>query len=225
MKINADINRKHRLIIVVLAAALLGVGIGYGLRGDGSGTRQAISPGLAVATVPEETGRLTEPASAGGQYLYACPMACIDPMEKPGQCPVCGMDLVGVLASEHQHEEGASVIRLSEESVRAAGIRVAPVEEKFVTAEVRLFGKIEYDPVEQYMITAFAPGVIDRIYVKRAGQSVRTGDPLFDMHSSELFFLEQELFEVLKKFPDSVDYRPGPRIAIPAPDAPGLPDR
>lgn len=208
MKINADIHRKHRLIIVVLAAALLGVGIGYGLRGEGSGSRQAISPGLAVATVSEETGRLTEPAPAGEKWLYACPMACIDPMEKPGQCPVCGMDLVGVLASEHRHEEGASVIRLSEESIRAAGIRVAPVEEKFVTAEIRLFGKIEYDPVEQYKVTAFAPGVVDRIYVKRAGQTVRAGDPLFDIHSSELFFLEQELFEVLKNFPDAVDYRP-----------------
>ena len=208
MKINADILRKHKLVAAVIVAALLGVGIGYGLRGESPGTRQAMSPGLAVATVSEETARLTAPAPSGEKYLYACPMACIPPMQKPGQCPVCGMDLVGVLASEHRHEEGASVIRLSEESVRAAGIRVAPVEEKFVTAEIRLFGKIEYDPVEQYKVTAFAPGVIDRIYVKRAGQTVRAGDPLFDIHSSELFFLEQELFEVLKQFPDAVDYRP-----------------
>ena len=57
-------------------------------------------------------------------------------------------------------------------------------------------------------MTAFAPGIIDRIYVKRAGQTVRAGDPLFDMHSSELFVLEQDLFEELKHFPDPVDYRP-----------------
>jgi Cu(I)/Ag(I) efflux system membrane fusion protein len=43
--------------------------------------------------------------------------------------------------------------------------------------------------------------VVDNIYVKRAGQVVRKGDPLFDLHSSELFFLEQELFETIEKFP------------------------
>jgi Cu(I)/Ag(I) efflux system membrane fusion protein len=142
------------------------------------------------------------------EMIYVCPMNCVPPMEKPGNCPVCGMELVAVSAEEHRHEEGPPRIALSDEKVRAAGIRVAPVERKLVTKEIRLFGKIEYDPVEQFKVTAFAPGIIDRIYVKRAGQTVRKGDPLFDMHSSELFVLEQELFEVLKEFPDAVDYRP-----------------
>ena len=91
------------------------------------------------------------------------------------------------------------MVSISPHKIRTAGIQVAPAERRFVTKEIRLFGKIEYDPVEQYKVTAFAPGVIDKIYVKRAGQQVRKGDPLFDMHSSELFFLEQEFFETLKK--------------------------
>jgi Cu(I)/Ag(I) efflux system membrane fusion protein len=116
------------------------------------------------------------------------------------------MDLMAVFSQGH---EGSPFrVELSRETIRAAGIQVAPVEQEFVTAEIRLFGKIEYDPVEQYKVTAFAPGIIDRIYVKRAGQTVRRGDPLFDMHSSELYFLEQELFEILKQFPDALDYRP-----------------
>jgi membrane fusion protein, copper/silver efflux system len=100
------------------------------------------------------------------------------------------------------------VIRFLPEAEKTAGIQVAPAERKMVDAEIRLFGKIEYDPVEQYKVTAFAPGIIDRIYIKRAGQTVRRGTPLFDIHSSELFFLEQELFELLKLFPDTFDYRP-----------------
>ena len=57
-----------------------------------------------------------------------------------------------------------------------------------MTAEIRLFGKIEYDPAYQYKVTAFAPGVIDEIYVKRAGQTVKTGDALFDLYSIRALF-------------------------------------
>ncbi len=83
------------------------------------------------------------------------------------------------------------------------------MERKVVTAEIRLFGKIEYDPANLYKVTAFGPGVIDEIYVKRAGQTVKRGDALFDLYSTELYFLEQELFEALAKLPGFLDSRPG----------------
>ena len=202
-------NKKY--LVVVLVALILGVGVGFGLNDGGTGDKKpaAGAPTAEEAsTGSDSTPSPFEPASSVDERIYVCPMNCVPPMEIPGDCPVCGMALVAASAQEHRHESGPARIRFPEETIRRAGILTAPVEEKFVTTEVRLFGKIEYDPVEQYMITAFAPGIIDRIYVKRAGQSVRTGDPLFDIHSSELFFLEQELFEVLKLFPDSLDYRP-----------------
>jgi len=168
----------------------------------------------------DETGRsLTTPVAISGvadngvisgdeDANYICPMMCVPPGTQPGKCPVCGMDLVKAANHSHGADDPASAVQLADAQIVAAGIRVAPVERKFVSAEIRLFGKIEYDPVEQYKVTAFAPGVIDRIYVKRAGQTVRAGDPLFDINSAELFFLEQELFDVLKVFPDTLDYRP-----------------
>jgi membrane fusion protein, copper/silver efflux system len=151
-------------------------------------------------------GGLTE---AAGQKKYVCPMNCVPPMEKPGRCPVCGMDLMAMGDGTTSYAEKASRIALSPTAVYAAGIQVAPVEEKFVSAEVRLFGRIEYDPIDQYQVSAFAPGVIDNVFVKRAGQEVRRGDPLFELHSAELFFLEQELFALLSKLPYETDLRPG----------------
>lgn len=181
------------------------------MRGDGSVSRklEAHEHG-ALETAGYRGVNPPAPDRIGSseQMAYACPMNCVSPMTKPGKCPVCGMDLMPVATEAYLHAQGVPRVTLSPKAVEAAGIQVAPVERKLVTAEIRLFGKIEYDPVEQYKVTAFAPGFIDRIYVKRAGQMVRVGDPLFDMHSSELFFLEQDLFEVLKEFPDPVDYRP-----------------
>jgi len=63
--------------------------------------------------------------------------------------------------------------------MKLAQIQVAPVERKSVSAEIGLFGQIDYDPAHMTNITAFMPGVIDRVYVRRAGQFVRWGDPLF----------------------------------------------
>jgi Cu(I)/Ag(I) efflux system membrane fusion protein len=154
-----------------------------------------------------ETGvKPTEPAAP---KKYACPMNCVAPAEKPGRCPVCGMDLVAIGDGALSFAEQAARIALSNAAVQAAGIQVAPVEEKFVSTEIRLFGWIEYDPVEQYQVSAFAPGVIDNVYVKRAGQAVRRGDPLFELHSAELFYLEQELFALLAKLPYEIELRPG----------------
>lgn len=149
---------------------------------------------------PDSTaGGSTTPSSA---KLYICPMMCVPPMHKPGKCPVCGMDLTPSDAhAESGHVEKAPVLKLTPAETQMARIQTAAVERKFVMAEVRLFGKIEYDPVEQFKVTAYAPGVIDRVYVLRAGQTVRVGDPLFDIHSPELFFLEQDLVEVLKDLP------------------------
>lgn len=190
-----------RYFQVAILALLIGIGVGYGFRSGEKGTEKA-------ELHRHSAGSLLQSEMDEQTILYICPMNCVPPMEKSGMCPVCGMELMPEVTMDIADRPAANVIQFSPDAELAAGIQIAPVERKLVDVEVRLFGKIEYDPVEQYKVTAFAPGIIDRIYVKRAGQTVRRGTPLFDIHSSELFFLEQELFELLKLFPDTMDYRP-----------------
>ncbi len=207
--INYLISKKS--VTVVLVALIAGIAIGYGLKTGDSGDMPSVDQKRAMAAVPDQSRPAppdAAPAVAEDDRMYICPMNCVAPADKPGKCPVCGMELVEA-PRDHHHEDGPTRIVLSDETKTAAGIRTAPVEEKYVTADVKLYGKIEYDPVEQYKVTAYAPGVIDNIYVKRAGQVVRKGDPLFDLHSAELYYLEEELFETLKKLPWEIDLRPG----------------
>jgi membrane fusion protein, copper/silver efflux system len=208
MKTETQRNRWRNRAVSLVLVLVVGVIIGYWFRGDGSGTGKLEAHEGTGVKAFGSGGPGNDAGESSGEIVHVCPMNCVPPMPKPGKCPICGMDLVAVASEAYLHEEGAPRLTLAPKDILAAGIQVAPVERKLVTTEIRLFGKIEYDPVEQYRVTAFAPGIIDRIYVKRAGQMVRVGDPLFDMHSSELFVLEQELFEVLKEFPDPVDYRP-----------------
>jgi len=199
---------RSRGLPILAAAAVMGLLLVYLLSGKPQ------YAGTAEATPPESLPAQASPVLPGeiahaADVRYICPMNCIPPAEKPGLCPVCGMELVAAFDEARDAHHLSSTVVLEPEAVQTAGVRVAAAERKFVKTEIRLFGKIEYDPTEQYQVTAFAPGVIDKIYVKRPGVGVRKGDALFDLHSAELYFLEEELFEVLKKFPVALDARPG----------------
>ena len=139
--------------------------------------------------------------------LYVCPMMDVPPMKKPGRCPVCGMDLIRVSGAESGVEGGIAGIGLKDAEVRRAGIRTAPVERRVVYNEIRLYGKIEYDPAHLSIVSAYMPGVINRVYVERTGVSVKWGQPLFDFYSSDLYFTEQELFEAAQTAPGLLAFR------------------
>ena len=153
--------KSKKYLAMGLVAVIVGVGIGYGLRSDDSGETQPAGQEHAMAAIAEQAEHApatVSQAAAEGDMLYICPMNCVAPTKKPGKCPVCGMDLVAMDVHEHQQAEHPARITLSEESKRAAGIQVAPVEEKFITADIKLYGKIEYDPVEIYKVSAFTQG-------------------------------------------------------------------
>ena len=107
--------------ILILSAVMIGVIIGYAWRGDdtGSGQPQASTNRLPdmIQPVDREHAALLQSELQKEETVYICPMNCVPPMEQPGRCPVCGMDLVAVAAQEHRQEEGPPRLRLAEEVV------------------------------------------------------------------------------------------------------------
>ena len=191
-----------RLLTVIIA--VLAFALGYLFKDSGPEV-QAVQQPRQLAL--NETKRISDENT-----LWVCSMNCIPPMERPGNCPVCGMELIPVLKTSE--EGGNPRLQLSDDAMRRAGIQVAPVERKAVIAEVRMFGQIEYDPSHIHYVTAFMPGVVDRVYVKRAGQTVRWHDKLFDLYSSDLYYTQQELVDVMKYIPSFLAFQKGkPYIA------------
>ena len=76
----------------------------------------------------------------------------------PGQCPLCGMDLIPVTAQGSREELAPREIKLSGRAERLADIEAVPVERKAVTHEIRLVGRIGYDETKLAHITARVPG-------------------------------------------------------------------
>lgn len=125
---------------------------------------------------------------------WTCSMHPQVQQPQSGQCPICGMDLIPV-ASQKSDQVGFREIALTDRARRLANIQVAPVERKFVEAEIRMVGKIDYDETRIGYITARVPGRIDRMYVDYTGITVRKGDHLVELYSPELVSTQQELIQ------------------------------
>jgi Cu(I)/Ag(I) efflux system membrane fusion protein len=112
--------------------------------------------------------------------------------DKPGKCPKCGMDLVP-MPTDSAAGTGPRELVVSEEAAKLMEIETSAVERKFVTAEIRMVGKIDYDETRVKNITAWVPGRIDRLFVDFTGITVKKGDHMVELYSPELISAQAEL--------------------------------
>ena len=138
----------------------------------------------------------------GAITSWTCSMHPQIQQPEAGQCPICGMDLIPV-TSQDSHQLSFREIALSDRARKLAKIQVAPVERKFVSAEINMVGKIDYDETRLGYITARVPGRIDRMYVDYTGITVRKGDHLLELYSPELVSTQQELIQTIKSAEES----------------------
>lgn len=129
--------------------------------------------------------------------VWTCSMHPQIRQPNPGKCPICGMDLIPV-SGGNEEDSGPRELKLSETARKLADIQTAPVERKYVSAEVRMAGKVEYDETRLAYISAWVPGRIDRLYVDFTGTSVRKGDHLVYLYSPELVSAQQELLQAAR---------------------------
>jgi membrane fusion protein, copper/silver efflux system len=114
---------------------------------------------------------------------------------QPGQCPICGMDLIPVANNSAQVEKPNRQISLTPAQRALMKIETFPVERRFPTAQLRLVGKVAYDETRLAYITAWVPGRIDDLLVDYTGVSVREGDHMVSLYSPELISAQAELLQ------------------------------
>lgn len=127
--------------------------------------------------------------------IWTCSMHPQIKMPKPGQCPICFMDLIPLETGVSGAEEGSTRLTMSENAKILAGISTAPAVRRSMAADISLTGKVDYDETRLEMITARIDGRIDRLYVDYTGVPVKRGDHLAQIYSPELISLQKELLE------------------------------
>jgi len=162
----------------------------------------AFAAGYLVSSFSQDKSISLEGQYAGQQTAvqeptwWTCSMHPTIRQPKPGKCPICFMDLIPVSSAEAGI--GPRQISFSKEAIKLMEIQTTPVERKFVTAEIRMVGKIDYDETRVKHITAWVPGRIDRLYVDFTGTQVSKGDHMVYLYSPELLSAQAELIQAVR---------------------------
>ncbi|MBI3863071.1 MAG: efflux RND transporter periplasmic adaptor subunit [Planctomycetia bacterium] len=119
----------------------------------------------------------------GQAEVWTCSMHPQIRLPKPGQCPICGMNLIPVSRLEAEQSQ----------IVKRAGIETEAVERRELFKEVRTVGKLDYNERRVAYISARTAGRIDRIYADFTGIAVNEGDHLVDVYSPDLNVAQREL--------------------------------
>jgi membrane fusion protein, copper/silver efflux system len=130
--------------------------------------------------------------------IWTCSMHPQVQKDGPGQCPLCGMDLIPLDASLQVSTTLPDEVPMSESAMKLAEIQTSIVIREKPVKEIRLLGKVKADERLMYSQTIHFPGRVEKLYVNFTGEKVRKGQKLATIYSAELVTAQKELFEVLK---------------------------
>lgn len=137
--------------------------------------------------------------------IWTCSMHPQIRQSEPGQCPICGMDLIPVSTGRSAADADPMVHEMTPEAVAMANIHTSRVTGISTEGEVFLTGKVEADKQRLTSVTAKFPGRIERLFVNFAGQSIQEGERIATIYSPELLTAQKELLEGLsskESFPE-----------------------
>jgi len=146
-------SKPAKLMLVIIVAFMLGYLLSSLTHKPSSSSEEIVSSKQAVS------------------QKWTCSMHPQIIRDGPGKCPICGMDLIPMPTDTTIGVETWE-LAISEEAAKLMELETSVVQRKFVTNEIRMVGKIDYDETRVKNITAWVPGRIDRLYVDFTGITV-----------------------------------------------------
>ncbi|TSA31705.1 MAG: efflux RND transporter periplasmic adaptor subunit [Porphyromonadaceae bacterium] len=128
--------------------------------------------------------------------IWTCSMHPQIRRDAPGQCPICGMDLIPLIQDAAQIDPNS--ISMTEDAARIAEVQTTVVTRQEPVKEVRLYGKIQADERLLQTQSAHLAGRIEQLLINFTGEEVRKGQTIAQIYSPLMVTAQQELFEALK---------------------------
>ncbi len=142
----------------------------------------------------QTTGTVVEQADDEHEHtIWTCSMHPQIRKDEPGDCPICGMDLIPLQNDAAVVDENA--IAMSESAIKLAEVQTTVVGKGGLSKELQLYGKIVPNERLLQSQAAHVPGRIDELLVNTTGEQVRRGQLLAKIYSPELITAQKELLE------------------------------
>lgn len=129
--------------------------------------------------------------------IFTCSMHPQIRQKEPGDCPICGMDLIPL---EQNTSNDPLVLQMTSEAVKLANIQTTVVGAKSSQSgkTISLSGKVQADERLASSQVAHVPGRIEKLYVSFTGEQVYKGQKIATLFSPELITAQRELLEAIK---------------------------
>jgi Cu(I)/Ag(I) efflux system membrane fusion protein len=189
-----------RTIVYILGALVLGLLAGYFLFGG------------EAMIMDEHAGHdhETMDEGSGEAQVWTCSMHPQVRQDGPGDCPLCGMDLIPLQTG---NSTDPAVLTMTEAAVAMARVRTVVVGNAKMNmgedagagevggATIKLTGRLAPDERTAAVEVSEFGGRVERLFVSFAGEQVRAGQRIATVYSPDLVFAQEELLQA-KKFAD-----------------------
>jgi len=138
-----------------------------------------------------------EKTEKAGETIWTCSMHPQIRQNEPGDCPVCGMDLIP-LENDQNGELDSMAITMSPTAMQLANVSTAVVGKTDPVKQVRLNGKVQADERLLYSQSSHIPGRVESLSVNFTGEFVNKGQTIASVYSPDLATAQEELFEAQK---------------------------
>lgn len=138
----------------------------------------------------EETEQSSKKAD---QSIWTCSMHPQVRKQEPGDCPICGMELIPL--KEEQSGIDADAVAMSPTAIQLANIKTATVGEEKPVKKLFLNGKVQEDERKVVIQSTHIPGRVERLLIDFTGAYIQKGNVIAYIYSPELVTAQKELLE------------------------------
>lgn len=145
-------------------------------------------------------GRAEEPTQ------YVCSMHPQVIRDIPGDCPICGMFLIELIALDDNKYDSSltDIVRPVNKSVLAA-VRTVKPEHMQLPVVIEASGIVNYDPRRIQTVSARFGGVIEKSFVRYQFQYIRKGDKIFEIFAPNIYDDRWNYVRLIQTYPDRED--------------------
>jgi Cu(I)/Ag(I) efflux system membrane fusion protein len=138
------------------------------------------------------------PKSSGERKIrfYQCSMHPQVKSDRPGKCPICGMELTPIY--EGQGALSENLITLDSNAISVVNVQTELIKRQPLHRTLRVAGTIDDDDTRHRFLSAYNDGRVEKLFVNYLGAEVQEGQPLAAFYSPSLLAAEREYLVLIK---------------------------